>query len=363
MKKLRPIFLFAIIIVLAYFLYLQSLESNPIGRDRPSVILTTFGNKDENGQWTGEVSPYMKQIKYPNDISEMLPMCESAYKGKIFDSPVIVIVTGSGKVAISGCILDVLQKTSGNIKEVILTGTAGISPMQGGMLTNNHLLKNGSPVMIGDVCINSTAGNFSSQYYTSDLANTSEVNPIFWPSDSIEKTKLNSRGMDLAKELYSASKHVNWPEATESIIEIDIKYHGHFRPVKAWSPVECMEVTDDLFWHDINADQVARNLAFTLLKNRVDKNIIFEDVLITTAMESQATEQIIARWNEANNTKIPFAYVRGASNYDHTWIKSNGLAAVSGKTSIEQRENENGVSFSSNTAAQPVLKMFELRNN
>jgi hypothetical protein len=269
---------------------------------------------------------------------------------------VMLAITGTGKVQASACTTDILKITNGEIKEVILSGIAGITPMKGGQQANGEL------AMIGDVCINSNAIDFASQYYSSDSEGTGTPNPTFWASDSANISTKTKGSIALAQELYDASSKVVWPKETAAVTAINTTYHNTSREPQAWGPGECIEASDDLFWHDTQSDLRAREMGAAWLQESLGYHVTKDNILVTTAMETAPVGTVISRWNNAYKTLIPFAYVRGASNFDQVWLDSDGLPAASGKESLEMRLDEDDVALASLTASLPVLKMFELRN-
>jgi hypothetical protein len=144
--------------------------------------------------------------------------------------------------------------------------------------------------------------------------------------------------------------------------EIISWYHGYLRKPKAWGLAECLEVSDDLWWHDFAADSQARKLGAEWLRELGSGSANEGNILALTSMEAVAVGQTVQRWNNTLGTDVAFAYVRAASNYDRPWMNARGEPAVDGKTSLQRGLAAGGVEMAYKTLALPVLKMLELRN-
>jgi hypothetical protein len=123
-----------------------------------------------------------------------------------------------------------------------------------------------------------------------------------------------------------------------------------------------MEVTGDLYWHDIRMDRISRGLAAQLLRQEYGGQISSDDILVVTSMEAVPVGAVVRWWNESFNTTIGFAYVRGASNFDQTNVNTDGTPALDGSDSLVRMTKSGGSLFAIETAVLPVLKMFELRS-
>jgi hypothetical protein len=147
----------------------------------------------------------------------------------------------------------------------------------------------------------------------------------------------------LADELYAASGKIN-------------------TDFKIWGPKECMEISGDLFWHDVQSDLRARTIAADLLNDKWNQSNTPEDTVIITSMEAIAAGNVVSWWNKAYKTTVNFAYVRGASNYDHVLLDETGLPVKSSKESWKSGITDEFVEKAALNASNPILKMLELRN-
>ena len=232
MSKKIVFFLMVVFVVLALYIpyknsHFENTERLSVdSKTKRTVILTALGSKNRKGAWLGEVSPFMSELENSIDRSSQVPMCDRFFEGNMNQQPVFVVVSGPGKVKSTACLMEVLLKYDNQIKEVILSGIAGITPMRGGMVDDAGNLRNDERVMIGDVCINSIAYDFEAQYYTSDQGNTRGSNPIFWASDSHDVSKQIQGSVSLSEELSNAGAMVDWPESSSEVTNNNIKYHG-----------------------------------------------------------------------------------------------------------------------------------------
>lgn len=330
---------------------------------KTSIILTTFGYQDGDAKWQGEVTPYIEKLQNPREISDKFPMCTRVFSGNLYGEEVLVVISGMGKVKMTSCVSNLLQEIGDQVKEVILSGIGGITPMRGGLINEDGNLRQSKETMIGDICINSAAVDFDLQYYTADQAGTRYPNPIFWLSDLANFSGQVDGSPTLAQELFAASAKVDWPQLSDEVKTVNRKYHTTSREPIAWGPTMCLEVTGDLFWHDYRADRSAREIGSEWLSKTRGSFVSADDIVIVTSMESVAAGNEISWWNKNYKTDIAFAYVRGASNFDQAWVTSEGMPVVNGKTSIENGASDSGVTDASKNASLPILKMFELRSN
>jgi len=344
MKK--NILLAAILIALLFLLFKDRLPtSSVIGENNFTVVISPFGTSTITGTWVGEVGPFMNALSDKVHVGKDVPLCEDAYMGYISNQPVLVVISGVGKIKTTTCLTSLLERYDGNIHEVILSGTSGISTNQG--------------ARIGDICINSVAGNFDMQHYSSDLVGTNERKPAFWSGNTEENSpELIQNG--LVFELLSAANSLTPAEPPEEITQINSRYQGAYRSPVVFGMDECVEISGDLFWHDTNADIRAREIGSALLST-VRRKMTPQDTIIVTAMESITGSEIVGMWNQAHATSIDFAYVRGASNFDHPPLLSDGTPALSAGSSLESGYVDASIEFAAKRASEPVLKLFELR--
>jgi hypothetical protein len=345
----RPYILTILILVLlAIFLaYKFSLPFFDTGKQL-SIVISPFGSQDASGKWQGEVAPFMSNLENGVDLGNKLPLCEQAFSGYLSQQPVLVLVSGIGKVKSAVCLTDVLEKYRGRIKEVILSGTAGITPNLG--------------ARVGDLCINSVSANFDSQYYSSDQPNTDYPNPSFWTnSDSDTSGQSISQG-DLANQIFRVTKSVTWNDPPTQVNQINSQYHPDTRSLMVFGPDECIEISGDLFWHDTRMDLQARQMAAKLLNSSRGLNKTVQNTVMVTSMEAFSLGNVIRWQNSAFGTQIDFAYVRGADNFDHPPLNPYGIPDRSPKVSLESGMVNESVEYASQMAAKPILKLFELRN-
>lgn len=307
-----------------------------------TLILTTF---------EGEYAPFESRLSNLKDRSADYKICPKVVEGKIGKRPVVVAITGSGKVSSAACTLELLQKGNNQFREIILSGIAGASPFAGNQ-----------PVMLGDVCINSHAVDFAAQYYSADWENTKATFPVYWDFDVPTISKETAGSTRLADKLYDASKEISWETPSEEIANLNKLYGGSERKNKAWSASDCIEASDDLFWHDVNADRRARELGADWLNQALNYNTSANEIFVVTAMESSPVGAIIQRWNLSSKTPVDFAYVRGVSNFDQPAKNTDGSPKESGKASVERREADDGSAIAAKNAASVVLQMLEIQN-
>jgi len=327
-----------------------------------SVILTGFGSKDEEGNWIGEASVIIDNAEDVQDVGSNIPMCQSGFEGTFFGSKVLIATSGKAKVKTTACLSDIFHYYGKNVKEVIVVGIAGITPMKGGLLDSQGNARNSEKVMLGDVCLNSISYDFDLQHYSSDQVSTNLPDPVYWSEGNNFTSDYSKGNVALANELYSASLKVDWIETPQKVKDVNIFYHNITRKPKVWGLSECMEVTGDQYWHDIRADARAREIAVGYMNREYGTKLNPSDILIATSMEALPAGVYVDWWNKYQNSKVAFAYVRGAANFDQVSLKKDLTPIESGKESLERSEQAGGAQYAIETSSLPVLKMFELRS-
>lgn len=318
---------------------------------RPSVIIVTFGHLDQFGVWDGEAAPFGKHLVNMQDISAQLPFCQDVYTGTIFNRPVILAITGMAKIRTSACTGNILQFTKGNVREIILSGIGGISPLS----------LDGRQTQVGDVCVSSLTVDFDRQYYSSDLAGSWQQKPEFWTASSTYSSRHMDGSPQLANEIYQAAQNISWPLFPQSVKSVNSNYGVQGDRPYVWGPEKCMEISSDLFWHDSGVDTLARQTAAEWLSKSRQSAVSADQIVVITSMEAASVGTIVQLWNTNHNSTIPFAYVRSASNFDHTVI-SAGLPVVAGKTSLESGMQSENTDYPIQIQALPVLKLMESRS-
>lgn len=341
----------------------KSLIGSSQGKDSAvSIILTGFGSKDDKNNYDGEMTPFARQLTSAVDKGELFNSCQSTVEGYIKSNKVVLSSTGMGKINTASCLTQLLGHYGNNVKEVIFVGIAGITPVKGGMLDEKGIRRDSEVAMLGDVCINSLAFDFDLQHFSSDKAETNAKDVKFWDSENMFSSKFVINNSGLAEELYNATKAVYWLEVPADIAEVNVLYHGSSRPARVWGLDECIEATGDLYWHDIYLDGKARETGADFMSRALGKNLDSKDILVVTSMEASSAGYVVKKWNEIHATSVRFAYVRSASNFDHSYLTSANIPALGGNESLSRVSSTGAVNYAIETASYPVLKMFELRS-
>ena len=331
-------------------------------REKITVILTGFWGKDVLGNWSGETAPFLKEMKDLLDVRNKVRLCNLAYEGELYGSRVLVAATGMAKVKTTACLSEILHVYDKKIREVILVGIAGITPMKGGILDSLGKVRKSEPAMLGDVCVSFLAVDYDLQHYGADCGRSSLPEPKFWDQKSTFQAKFIKGDKKLADELLSACKKVRWPAVPKGVEKINTLYHSGSRFPKVWEPWECLEVTSDLYWHDLRSDCRARELAGGLLRREYGRKISPDSVLVVSSMEAVACGAVVEWWNRDHKRAIGFSYVRGASNFSHPYVDTDGKPVLGALESLKMSAKSGGASYAMQTEALPVLKMLELRS-
>ncbi len=328
-----------------------------------SVILTGFGSGDDEGNWTGETAPFIKKLEKPQDVGNKIGMCQNGYEGYLYGNKVLLATTGMAKIRTTACLTDILHYYDKSVKEVVFVGIAGITPAKGGMFDDAGNYRYSEPAMLGDVCINSASFDFDLQYYSSDREGSKLPFPVFWAQDDSYSSQYSDNASALAQELYNASAGVVWTDTPQPVKNINLLYHGNSRKPKVWGLRECIEATGDMYWNDIRSDRTAREMAAAYLNKIYGTSVDSNGIVIMTSMEALPAGDVVGWWNASENTDVAFAYVRGASNFDHAYLNADRTPALSGQDTIAKFSGLGGAEYAIETASLPVLKMFEMRNS
>ncbi|HJN52849.1 MAG: hypothetical protein QGI68_13005 [Pseudomonadales bacterium] len=324
-----------------------------------TVIISAFGFEAGSGEWRGESGPFINALTTRTVISDRVPFCDIAFEGEINGWPVTVVTMRIGKVHAAVCMQDLLRYYEGaaGIREVIWSGVAGITPMVGGMLDVAGNRRQAETTVIGDVCISHIAVDYDLRH--SAIGEKDEMWLMRLPNES--RTAVGS--LDLASELYTAAQRVAWPEVPAGPALNITKYHGAkaVRKARAFDGTTCAEATSDNFWHSVQEDQWARELLAQTISQTLGTRVTPDGVLAITAMEQTGWSNVLEMWTDATGEKIPFAYSRSASNYDHPWLDTNNRPAVSGAESLRAGMDAAGLEYAAITAALPILKMLQRR--
>lgn len=357
---------------------------------KASIILTAFGDKDAT---FGETQPFLKALKNKVDRTPESAYCKGVYEGTLFDQPVVVATTGTGKDNSGPCMQELLYKYGTNIKEVIWSGIGGVSAAVGGFVNQSGQVRTPmDPVMVGDVCISALSWNYDLSFTgaadgaAARAASGNRYDPAggWWPMmDS--KGKSSVLGFEnvqlftiadkaLATELTAAAGKISRPEVAADVRNKIERYFSpeQVRPIRFYDSSQCGEMSSDNFWAGVIEDRLARQYLASLIATSGygPAATTEDDVVVFTAMESSSWMSVVSRWNKFKQANIPMAVVRGGSNYTHVPLDSNANPKPSpdGKllTAMEEIElglQEAGASFAWNNAALPILKMFELRRS
>lgn len=352
-----------------------------------SIILTAFG--DSAGTF-GETQPFLRALQDKVDRTPESAFCEGVYEGALSGQPVVVVTTGTGGDNAGPCMQELLYWYDQHIKEVIWSGIGGVTPAVGGIVDDAGQRRSGAtPVMIGDVCISALTWNWDLHFSSvSDWrAARTEGAPYdpaggWWPMknsdgssdvlgfDNVQQFVIADTG--LADELLQAAAEVTWP-VMDAGVQAKVEHFfapDQMRPVHVFDYTQCAEVAGNNFWHGAVESKLARQYLASLISTAGLAQVQETDVVTFSAMEAAAWMSVLARWNAHHGTQIPMAVIRGASNYDQVALDATGspMAGENGRpltamADIREDFKEAGASFAWDNAAQPVLKLFELRSS
>jgi purine nucleoside permease len=352
---------------------------------RRSIILTAFG--DSAGTF-GETQPFLQALQNKVDRTAEAAFCEGVYEGELSGQPVVVVTTGTGADNAGPCMQELLYWYGPQVKEVIWSGIGGVTPAVGGIVDDAGRRRAGAaPVMIGDVCISALAWNYDLHFSSVGdwrVARTdgAPYDPAggWWPMKNSDGSS-DVLGFDnvqqfviadtaLADELLVAAQQVAWPAMDEGVrAKVEHFFTAdQVRAVRVFDYTQCGEVAGNNFWHGAVESKLARQYLAGLITAAGFVPAREDAVVSFSAMEAAAWMSVLARWNAHHGTQIPMAVIRGASNYDQVALDATGNP-VKGEDSgpltaigdIQEDFQEAGASFAWGNAAQPVLKLFELR--
>lgn len=360
--KLLPVFVISI-------LALASILS--FKRERHvSIILTAFGGINDKGEMWGEAEPFLKSIRSLENRSNIFAFCDQLFTGSLFKHPVVVAVTGMGTDAAATCMQEILFHYKHGMKEVIWSGIGGITPQKGGVYDKEGIRrKEGEPIYLGDLCVSPNAYNYDLHH--SSVTDWGSTGTWHQPGNGWWKTRWNNRNLyasgstTLADEVIAAAKQVQWPEMPEVIRQKIEMYHPAFsgRSPKIFNYDECAEVSSNTYWHGIPEDELARQYVASLIEKVRGVSKTANETVALTSMEAVSWMNVLEEWNERYRTSIPFVNIRSASNYDQPPAGPSLRPILSAQESLNKGYDLGGKEYAIETAALPVLKMFELRTD
>ncbi|MBI2066905.1 MAG: hypothetical protein HYW02_06925 [Deltaproteobacteria bacterium] len=360
MQKLFIIFLFSLL-TLPALLFGKS-------QKKSSVILTAFGGINEKGETWGEPKPFLDLMKSRKDRTSDFTFCDQVFTGKLYETPILLAVTGIGMDASGTCMEEILFRNAKKVQEVLWSGIAGVSPQKGELYDEKGLRRlDREPVMLGDLCVSPLA--YSYDLHRSSVNDWQKTEKWWTSADGWWKMPWKNRNLFaagqsvLADELLKVTSSLTWPEMPEAILQKIRMYHPKeaVRAPKIYRYEECAEVSSNNFWHGAPEDQLARSYVATLIQKALNLSKEADQVIAFTAMEAVSWMNVVEEWNQLEKTAIPFVNVRGASNYDQPPPGPNGKPVISSQESLQKGFDLGGEEYAAETAALPILKMFELR--
>ena len=362
--------------------------AQPTVRMVRTVILTAFGDKEAT---FGETQPFLLALSNKVDRSGASAYCAGVYEGQLSGQPVVIATTGTGSDNAGPCMQELLYQYGPQIKEVIWSGIAGVSPAVGGVADAAGKRRAvAAPVMIGDVCISALVWNYDLHF--SSVSDWARANPGrqryplasgWWPMknsngktdvigfDNVQQFVIADR--NLADELSGAAKTLILP-AMDSGVQDKVKRYfapEQLRPVRFFDSTQCGEVAGNAFWHGVVEDRLSRQYLASLITASGyggSKPVTEDQVVVFSAMESAAWMSVLARWNAFHKVKIPMAVIRAASNYDHLPLDAQGNPPLrtdgqpmNAMDDIVEGFQEAGAAYAANNAASVALRMLALR--
>lgn len=351
-----------------------------------SVILTAFGDKNAT---YGETKPYLEALTDKIDRTSNSTFCKCLMEGNISNQPVLVVTTGTGLDNSGSCIQEILQMYPQRIKEVIWSGIGGGSSAVGGLVDvkNGKLKENFTPVMIGDICVSPMVWNYDLHFssvadWKWALDNGDDFSNAGWWQMKNSQGDADVPGFDsvrqfvranktLSDEITDAADTINWQEPQEDVRSEVLKYfpESEIRNFKVFNCTQCAEISSNTFWHGVHEDRLARHYVADLISGSdyVDHNITEDDVIALSAMESISWMNVVQEWTKKTGEPIQVAIVRSVSDYNHPPLdEKGGILTVNGSPISAMDDIKDGfknsiASVAVKNAANPVLKMFELR--
>lgn len=353
-----------------------------------SLILNAFG--DAAGTY-GESLPFLKVLVHKVDRTDQSTYCKAVVEGNLFDQPVVVVVTGTGGGNSGPCTQEMLGWYSPNIKEVIWSGIGGATPAVGGMYDDAGKPLGNPAVMIGDVCVGTAAWSWDLHFSNvNDWAGSR--NPptnIYGPSGGWWQM-VDSQGKEvvpgfedvqqfvvadpaLANEVLEAAKGVRLPKRPASVAAKIARFHpdkASWRTPTYYSYRVCGgEVSGDDFWHGATEDHLARQYMSALMRTSgINPKATEKNIVAFSSMEAVPWMSAVTRWDARYGTRIPMAVIRSASNYDQIPLRANGQPVLGkdGKPLTAMQDivlgfDDASSAYAANSAAAPVIRMFELR--
>ena len=238
--------------------------------------------------------PYLQKTKKLN-----LPF--NAYEGLIGEFNIVLAQTGIGKIKAAINTWQILQNY--NIKQVLVVGVAGISPLIG---------------QVGDICLGKYVFNSDLGYLFDNSKReklTIEIPNLVFKSD-----------LELINKFKQFGENFSWPPLSSEAQEYNKLYNKHNLHGRL---IETVCASGDCFFHGFESAKWPETQAQNLIN----------ELYGFTEMESAAVLEVCQSFN------VPALIIKIASNFDRPW--NNGVSeTLSLKTGLKfivqmaQREAE-----------------------
>eukprot|EP01059_Diplonema_ambulator_P030857 TRINITY_DN5463_c0_g3_i1.p2 TRINITY_DN5463_c0_g3~~TRINITY_DN5463_c0_g3_i1.p2 ORF type:complete len:372 (+),score=98.92 TRINITY_DN5463_c0_g3_i1:47-1162(+) len=321
------------------------------------------------------------------NISSELPRCADAFEGLLRGKPVVLVTTGIGTDNAALCsvtVLEYYQAKSVELIEAIYLGTSGWTPKHGGFYNPETDSTCTAPLRptpedlnnIGDICISSASFRYTCGFCEwDDFPNAECTAPSCMGRDQedvFSKCTFISTDNSVSERLINASKQVQFQSQNTKLAGYVKNFWtqmwqglGVSPPVYPLSTPRvhgisrCAETSDYTLWTGMPQDYLCRKYLAQVLGNATGSPMTPEQVTCVSAMEGPGWMQALL---ESSGKKIPFANIRGGSDYDFWPLVRNNFLVMNSSWMDADQVNDmvtEGYRYAVGTMTQVVLQYFE----
>eukprot|EP01064_Diplonema_japonicum_P037797 TRINITY_DN8976_c0_g1_i3.p1 TRINITY_DN8976_c0_g1~~TRINITY_DN8976_c0_g1_i3.p1 ORF type:complete len:371 (+),score=70.57 TRINITY_DN8976_c0_g1_i3:1667-2779(+) len=324
-----------------------------------------------------------------HNITSELPLCALAMEGQLKGKDMVLVTTGIGTNNAALCSVSVVNYYKGKEKltDAIYLGTSGWTPKNGGFFNPEKDPVCSAPQQpaaeqlnnIGDVCISSASFQLRCGFCQwDDFANAECTAPQCSGRDSEDvfgKCTFVSPTNTISEKLIAASQEAQYQPRNAKLSAYIQKYWTDMWRGLGVPPVyppttprvhgfsRCAEAADYNLWTGMPQDFLCRKYLASVISNATGVATSPEEVTCVSAMEGPGWMQALLE--EANGSPIPFANIRGNSDYDFWPLMRDESRLLMNLSWVDDAAKNDfiteGYMYAVGTMSSIVLKYYELR--
>eukprot|EP01065_Artemidia_motanka_P042131 TRINITY_DN5594_c0_g1_i1.p1 TRINITY_DN5594_c0_g1~~TRINITY_DN5594_c0_g1_i1.p1 ORF type:complete len:369 (+),score=118.11 TRINITY_DN5594_c0_g1_i1:107-1213(+) len=357
-------------------LFASAVAAGPAKCTQYSLVLTA-----DTGDFSGlaEAKLVLEKMTQVTNITKELSHCARGYEGMLGTHCTVLITTGIGVMNAAACTVEVLSRYRGpaGVKEAVYMGTSGWSVSRGGLLDPDDC---GSPRVpkqsllhsVGDVCVSSFGVDYTCGFEP-------------WATNATTECMLPLRSGHDQSNVFSECNFVGSSGLTKNILAaqegsvpppMPAKLQGYLDrfwsatwdgfgvedgPKPAGAAIHgspyCGEAASATFWSGVPGDSLCRRFLAHVASESEGRTVSHTEMTCVSAMEIPGWMPVLIR-----RGGIPFANIRGASNYALGPIVRDGSNWVRNNDWISEGDNDEfhklGYQYAIHSTTNVLLRYF-----